>query len=131
MLKFKEEMLNKLNELTKTEKEIKFYEVAKELGYKHLSRQDVQDIAKRFLKENTTYRAYHMIDNKNNSLFCGLLLTENEYETEEQFLQPTHGGYRPGSGRKKELPEGATPRGIRLTDEEHAKVKEFIKTLRK
>lgn len=46
-------------------------------------------------------------------------------------MKTTHGGKRMGAGRKKTLPEGARPRAIRLTDEEHAKVKEFIKSLRK
>lgn len=43
----------------------------------------------------------------------------------------THGGYRPGSGRKKELPEGAKPYSFKLTKEEQVKVREFIKQLRK
>lgn len=43
----------------------------------------------------------------------------------------THGGYRPGSGRKKELPEGAKPCSFRLTKDEQVKVREFINQLRK
>ena len=42
-----------------------------------------------------------------------------------------HGGYRPGSGRKKELPEGAKPYSFKLTKDEQVKVREFINQLRK
>jgi hypothetical protein len=38
-------------------------------------------------------------------------------------MQHTHGGKRPGAGRK---PTGRKPYSFRLTLEEHAKVKEFI-----
>lgn len=40
------------------------------------------------------------------------------------------GGYRAGAGRKPTLPADAKPRAIRLTDEEYAKVKEFVANLR-
>lgn len=41
------------------------------------------------------------------------------------------GGYRPNSGRKKELPEGAKPYSFKLTKDEQVKVREFINQLRK
>lgn len=41
------------------------------------------------------------------------------------------GGKREGAGRKPTLPADAKPRPIRLTDEEYAKVKEFVAELRK
>lgn len=56
--------------------------------------------------------------------------TTNNGEPEIYKFRGSHGGYRPGSGAKKTLPNGATPRAIRLTDEEYAKVKEFIKIMR-
>lgn len=42
----------------------------------------------------------------------------------------SHGGYRPNSGRKKELPEGAKPYSFKLTPDEQVQVREFIENLR-
>lgn len=42
----------------------------------------------------------------------------------------THGGKRPGSGRKKELPEGAKPYSFKLTPGEQVQVRDFINQLR-
>jgi len=39
----------------------------------------------------------------------------------------THGGYRPGAGRK---PTGRKKQVLYVTDEEHAKIKELIEQLR-
>ena len=52
------------------------------------------------------------------------------YAPEIYKFRSTHGGYRPGSGAKKTLPDNANPRAIRLTDAEYLAVKEFIKSLR-
>lgn len=46
-------------------------------------------------------------------------------------MQNAWGGYRPGAGAPKTLPEGAKRRTINVTDAEWQKVKEFIATLRK
>ncbi len=54
----------------------------------------------------------------------------NNGEPEIYKFRGSHGGYRPGSGAKKTLPDNATPRSIRLTDAEYLAVKEFIKSLR-
>jgi len=40
---------------------------------------------------------------------------------------PTHGGYRPGSGRK---PTGRTRRTFQLTDTECTKLKELLEQIR-
>ena len=40
------------------------------------------------------------------------------------------GGYRPNSGRKKELPEDARPYSFKLTKDEHLQVRDFINQLR-
>lgn len=45
-------------------------------------------------------------------------------------IKSTWGGKREGAGRKQTLPSNATPRPIRLTDEEYQAVKEFIKAYR-
>jgi hypothetical protein len=42
----------------------------------------------------------------------------------------THGGARPGAGRRPKLPEGARPRAIRLTDAEYRQVCDFLKKIR-
>lgn len=45
-------------------------------------------------------------------------------------LPQTHGGKRPGAGRPSIYAEPLKTRGIKLSDEEYEKVKEFIKILR-
>lgn len=40
------------------------------------------------------------------------------------------GGFRPGAGRKKTLPADATPRSIRMTDEENKLIREKLKKIR-
>jgi hypothetical protein len=42
----------------------------------------------------------------------------------------THGGYRPNSGRKKQLPEGAKIKSITVTENEFVKLKEYLQQLR-
>lgn len=73
-------------------REIKFYDVALELGYKHIKTEDVKTIATRFLKKHPTYRAVRFVKDPNRvssteSLFTTLVLTECEYQTEEEFLE--------------------------------------------
>lgn len=41
-----------------------------------------------------------------------------------------HGGKREGSGRKKQLPEGAKCRSILLTDEEYLAIKKIVNEMR-
>lgn len=62
------------------------------MGYNHIKVNDVKDIATRFLKEHPTYRAVRFVKNpkkvsSTESLFTTLVLTECEYETEEEFLE--------------------------------------------
>lgn len=56
--------------------------------------------------------------------------TTNNGEPEIYKFRGSHGGYRPGSGAKKTLPDNAIPRAIRLTDAEYLAVKDYIKSLR-
>lgn len=84
-----EEALNKKAEKMR---EIKFYDVALELGYKHIKTEDVKTIATRFKKKHPTYRAVRFVKDPNRvssteSLFTTLVLTECEYQTEEEFLE--------------------------------------------
>jgi len=50
-------------------------------------------------------------------------------EYPETIIINSWGGYRPGSGRKP-VDEPRKPYAFRLTQEEHAKVKEFIRELK-
>jgi hypothetical protein len=53
---------------------------------------------------------------------------ESAYRAAQNHLQPTWGGHREGAGRPA---TGAMPsRTIRMTDDEYAKVKEFLKQIR-
>lgn len=88
----KNEILEVLEEKAKELREIKFYDVALELGYRHVKTEDVKTIAKRFLKNNPTYRAVRFVKDpkkvtSTESLFTTLVLTECEYQTEEEFLE--------------------------------------------
>lgn len=81
-----------LNKKAEEMREIKFYDVALELGYKHIKTEDVKTIATRFLKKHPTYRAVRFVKDPNQvssteSLFTTLILTECEYQTEEEFLE--------------------------------------------
>lgn len=81
-----------LNKKAEEMREIKFYDVALELGYKHIKTEDVKTIATRFLKKHQTYRAVRFVKDPNRvssteSLFTTLVLTECEYQTEEEFLE--------------------------------------------
>ena len=81
-----------LNKKAEEMREIKFYDEALELGYKHIKTEDVKTIATRFLKKHPTYRAVRFVKDPNRvasteSLFTTLVLTECEYQTEEEFLK--------------------------------------------
>lgn len=81
-----------LNKKAEEMREIKFYDVALELGYKHIKTEDVKTIATRFLKKHPTYRAVRFVKDPNRvssteSLFTTLVLTECEYQTEEELLE--------------------------------------------
>lgn len=54
----------------------------------------------------------------------------HNWQPEIYKLRGNYGGYRPNAGRKKELPEGAKPYSFKLTKDEQAQVREFIKQLR-
>lgn len=58
----------------------------------HIKTEDVKVIATRFLKKHPTYRAVRFVKDSNRvssteSLFTTLVLTECEYQTEEEFLE--------------------------------------------
>jgi hypothetical protein len=55
----------------------------------------------------------------------------NDILTAPEAKQPKHGGKRQNSGRKKTLPEGATTRSIKATEDEYIKLKEYLEQLRK
>lgn len=84
MKTWKREIIQALNVKANEMREISFYDVALELGYKHIKTEDVKDIANAFIKENPTYRAVRFVNlNKNSatqSLFTTLFLTECEYD---------------------------------------------------
>jgi len=46
------------------------------------------------------------------------------------YNNPIHGGYRPGSGSKKQSPPDAKRRTLLVTDSEHAIIKELIQQIR-
>lgn len=88
----KNEVLEVLEERAKEQREIKFYDAALSMGYTHIKTEDVKVIATRFLKKHPTYRAVRFVKDPNRvssteSLFTTLVLTECEYQTEEEFLK--------------------------------------------
>ena len=42
----------------------------------------------------------------------------------------THGGYRPGAGKKKTVPEDAKKRALMMTDKDHEQVVSLLENLR-
>lgn len=88
----KERLLARLDEVSNEQREIWLYEVAKEMGYKHIKREDVGSIIKKFIEKHPTYRAVKFVKNEDvisatESLFTTVRLTELEYQTTEEFLQ--------------------------------------------
>lgn len=88
----KNEVLEVLEERAKEQRKIKFYDAALSMGYTHIKTEDVKVIARRFLKKHQTYRAVRFVKDPNRvssteSLFTTLVLTECEYQTEEEFLE--------------------------------------------
>ena len=87
MQEWKLEIVKELDKKSEELREIRFYDVACEMGYNHIKVNDVKDIATRFLKEHPTYKAVRFVKNpkkvsSTESLFTTLVLTECEYETE-------------------------------------------------
>lgn len=92
MKDWKLDIVKKLGEKSEELREINFRDVANECGFKHIKTQEVEEIADEFLKTHPTYRAVRFVKNQKvvsstESLFTTLVLTECEYETEDEFLR--------------------------------------------
>lgn len=83
MKEWKLEVLKKLDEKSKEVREIKLYDVAREMGINHIKTQEVHEIVKKFLEAHPDYKAYQLTDNKLDSLFCSLMFSDAEYDNEE------------------------------------------------
>ena len=81
MKEHKEQVLTALNQEAKNTTAIYLADVAKAQGVNKLSRQEALEIAKRFQRDNPTYRAYQDTD-KPGPDFNQILLSENEYDKE-------------------------------------------------
>lgn len=56
---WKQEIVDRLTEVAKAKTTVKIYEdAAVPMGYRHICRQDVMDIARGFLKMNPEYKPY-------------------------------------------------------------------------
>lgn len=71
-------ILDELNELAKTEKEIQIHEVLEKYDYKMLGNNSLRQLVYSFLKTNPTFKAYSLKE-YNNSI-DHVLLSENIYE---------------------------------------------------
>lgn len=82
MKTWKEELLTAYEKAAETDKQISLYEIAKENGYDHISRQDITDIVNAFCRKHPEYRPVIMLDydGQNASLFTHGVLTMLEYE---------------------------------------------------
>lgn len=92
MQEWKLEIIKELDKQSEELKEIRFYDVARKMGYNHIKVGDVRDIATYFLKEHPTYKAVRFVKDpkkisSTESLFTTLVLTECEYQTEEELLE--------------------------------------------
>lgn len=78
------DLKDKLNELAQTDRFIKLYDVARDMGYNHIKQENVQGIMKSFLRKNPDYKAVQMVEkeNSNMSLFCSLTFVDKEIEFE-------------------------------------------------
>ena len=80
MKEWKVKIIEKLNQKSKELKEIKFSEVAQELGYNHIRTNDIKEITFEFVKQNPSYRRVRLMDNSYDGEFSSLVLTELEYD---------------------------------------------------
>ena len=91
MNSWKKEILEALNKKAEELREISFYDVALECGYKHIKTEEVKDIANAFIKANPTYRAVRLVNfnrsTATQSLFTTLVLTECEYDEEPDEIK--------------------------------------------
>jgi hypothetical protein len=80
MKKFKFEIVEMLEQFTKTNKEINLHEICKSKGINHLKTQDVHDIKKLFTSRNQDYKPVQMINQhlKNESLFTTITFITND-----------------------------------------------------
>lgn len=71
MKEWKQEIVDKLTEVAKAKTTVMFYEdAAAPMGYTHICRQDVMDIARGFMKANPEYKPYRFVnENENYSYF--------------------------------------------------------------
>ena len=61
MQEWKLEIIKELDKQSEELNEIRFYDVARKMGYKHIKVGDVRDIATYFLKEHPTYKAVRFV----------------------------------------------------------------------
>lgn len=91
MKEWKIEILDELNKRVENASAIKFYDIAKIMGYNHIKRQDVEDIARAFLKINPSYKVIRFVKNakrgadSTESLFVTLGFTEVDCKSEVEF----------------------------------------------
>lgn len=71
-------ILDELNELAKTEKEIQIHDVLSKYDYKMLGNNSLRQLVYSFLKTNPTYKAYNLKEYHNST--DHILLSENIYE---------------------------------------------------
>ena len=69
MQEWKLEIVKELDKKSEELREIRFYDVAREMGYNHIKVNDVKDIATRFLKEHPTYKAVRFVKKPEKGLF--------------------------------------------------------------
>lgn len=71
-------ILDELNELAKTEKEIQIHDILSKYEYKMLSNNTLRQLVYSFLKTNPTFKAYRLKEYHNS--IDHALLSENIYE---------------------------------------------------
>lgn len=90
MKEWKEQMASAIIKRSESDKIITVKDIAAEMGIRHITRQDTQDILAAVQKRLTGYRPVQFVDNPKASLFQSLAFVQDDVEfcTPEELGNP-------------------------------------------
>ena len=87
---WKEQMVDSIIKRSESDKIVTVKDIAAEMGIRHITRQDTQDILTAVQKRLPGYRPVQFVDNPNASLFQSLAFVQNDVEFcgPEEIINP-------------------------------------------
>lgn len=80
MKEYKERVLNELQRLAYSHREIQLKSAAEKAGVKRLTHQEALEILNIFILLNPQYKIYRLIDSKEKDFFSTAIVSELEYD---------------------------------------------------